>query len=105
MEIVGLKIFVQDDINKLIAKFVGVKPPKFMKELEFYISHQNDHQWHHRHLLLDLGVRYEDIMNDEYLLTFAELTLTAIKNKEWENDEYLKEQRKLNGWDDSEEED
>ena len=26
MEIVGLKNFVQDDVNKLIAKFVGFKP-------------------------------------------------------------------------------
>ena len=33
MEIVGLKNFVQDDINKLIAKFVGVKPRKITEEI------------------------------------------------------------------------
>ena len=37
MEVVGLEIFVQDDVNKLIARFVGVKPPKFMKELKYFI--------------------------------------------------------------------
>ena len=31
MEIAGLKIFVQDDVNKLIFKFVGFKPSKTAK--------------------------------------------------------------------------
>ena len=42
MEIVGLKKFVQDDINKLIAKFVGVKPhpiAKLLKDAELYYVH------------------------------------------------------------------
>ena len=33
MEIVGLKQKVDDDINKRIAKFVGITPRKFIKEL------------------------------------------------------------------------
>jgi hypothetical protein len=44
MEIVGLKNFVQDDVNKLIVKFVGVKPhplAKLLKPLieEYYECH------------------------------------------------------------------
>ena len=95
MEIVGLTNFVQDDINKLIAKFVGVKPPKFMKELEFYISRYDDHLWEQRQLLKDLGWESEedDIIDDENSLTFIELALTAIKNDEWDFQEYLTEQR------------
>ena len=34
MEIVGLKIFVQDDVNKLIFKFVGVKPHPLTFEIK-----------------------------------------------------------------------
>ena len=35
MEIVGLKHKVDDDINKLIAKFVGVKHREFIEQLEY----------------------------------------------------------------------
>ena len=48
MEIIGLKKCVPDDVNKIICKFVGVKPPKFMKELKFYIRQHDQHlreQW------------------------------------------------------------
>ena len=41
MEIVGLKKFVQDDINKLITKFVGVKPHPLTIELRYLISKFN----------------------------------------------------------------
>ena len=34
MEIVGLKNFVDDDVNKLIAKFVGFKPHPLTKMLK-----------------------------------------------------------------------
>ena len=93
MEIVGLKQKVQDDINKLICKFVGVKPPKFMKELKFYIRNYDDHLWEQRQLLMDLGMEGEedDIIDDENSLTFIELSLTSIKNKEWDYPEYMNE--------------
>ena len=90
MEIVGLKIFVQDDVNKLIAKFVGVKPPKFIEELKFYIRNYDDHLWEQRQLLMDLGMEDDE---DENSLTFIELSLTSIKNNEWDYQEYLNEQR------------
>ena len=35
MEIVGLKQKVDDNINKLIAKFVGITPRKFVDTLNF----------------------------------------------------------------------
>ena len=38
MEVAGLNNFVQDDVNKLIAKFVGVKAPTCMEELKFLHS-------------------------------------------------------------------
>ena len=95
MEIVGLKNCVLDDMNKLIAKIVGVKPPKFMKDLEFYIRRYDDHLWEQRQLLKDLGWESEedDIIDDESSLTFIELALTAIKNNEWDYQEYSTEQR------------
>ena len=34
MEILGLKTFVQDDVNKLIFKFVGLKPHPLTFELK-----------------------------------------------------------------------
>ena len=39
MEVVGLKNFVQDDINKLISKFVGFKHPV----AEMFKKHMDDH--------------------------------------------------------------
>jgi hypothetical protein len=33
-QILGLKNFVQDDVNHVIAKFVGVKPRPFTNELK-----------------------------------------------------------------------
>ena len=46
MEIVGLKNFVQDDVNRLIAKFVGFKHPvaeifskKVGKDAEYFVEH------------------------------------------------------------------
>ena len=94
MEIVGLKNFVQDDVNKLIAKFVGVKPPKFIEELKFYIRNYDDHLWEQRQLLMDLGAEDDEDEDDEdeNSLTFIELSLTAIKNGEWDYQEYLNEQ-------------
>ena len=38
MEIVGLENFVQDDVNKIIAKFVGFKPHPVTKDLKRYIT-------------------------------------------------------------------
>ena len=38
MEIVGLKQKVDDNINKLIAKFVGIKPRKFIEEIDYLIK-------------------------------------------------------------------
>jgi hypothetical protein len=38
MEIVGLKQKVDNDINKLIAKFVGVKPHPFAKHIKQVIA-------------------------------------------------------------------
>ena len=38
MEIVGLKHKVDDDINKLIAKFVGVKHREFIEQLEYLMT-------------------------------------------------------------------
>ena len=104
MEIVGLKNFVPDDVNKIICKFVGVKPPKFMKELKFYIRQHDHHLWEQRQLLYDLGFEGEqdDIINDDNSLTCPELSLTAIKNNEWDYREYLNEQRiTLEGFGDS----
>ena len=108
MEIVGLRNVVQDDINKLIFKFVGVKSRKFMKELKFYIRRHDDHLWEQRQLLYDLGFEAEgdDIINDENSLTFSEMTLTAIKNNEWDYHEYLNEQRiTFEGFGDSDDDD
>jgi hypothetical protein len=34
MEIVALKHVVNDDVNQLIAKFVGIKPHKFTEEIK-----------------------------------------------------------------------
>ena len=45
MEIVGLKHFVQYDVNKLIAQFVGVKPRKFVKEIDFHIENYRKYLW------------------------------------------------------------
>ena len=41
MEIVGLKNFVQDDVNKLTAKFVGVKPHPLAKVMAEAIEMYN----------------------------------------------------------------
>ena len=38
MEITGLKQKVDDDINKLIAKFVGVKHREFIEQLEYLMT-------------------------------------------------------------------
>ena len=39
MEIVALKNFVQDDVNKIIFKFVGVKPRPFAIELKTLVGY------------------------------------------------------------------
>ena len=38
MEIVGFEKNVQDDVNKLISKFVGVKPHPFAKHIKQVID-------------------------------------------------------------------
>jgi hypothetical protein len=64
----------------LSAKFVGVKPPKFIKELKFYIHHYDDYLGEQVRFLKDLGFegKDEELVNDESSLTFDELTLEAI---------------------------
>ena len=57
MEIVGLKNFVQDDVNKLIAKFVGFQS-KVAKELK-----EEKRKWADENCLTDKGV-------ENYLITF-----------------------------------
>ena len=85
---------------------MGVKPPKFMKELKFYIRQHDQHLREQWQLLCSLGFegKQDDIINDESSLTFPELALTAIKNNEWDYREYLNEQRiTLDGFGDSDE--
>ena len=45
MEIVGLKDFVPDDVNKLIFKFVGLEPREFVKEIDFHIKNYRKYLW------------------------------------------------------------
>ena len=42
MEIVGLKQKVDNDINNLILKFVGVEPRRFVKEMHLHIDDYTD---------------------------------------------------------------
>jgi len=64
MEIVGLKFFVNDDINNLIAKFVGVKPHPLAENLEKQIG---------RHL--------KNARNPQYTATEALHFILVIKKK------------------------
>ena len=61
-----------------------------MRALKSYIRHDDDHLWEQRQFLIDLGMEGEE---DENSLTFIELSLTATKNKQWDYQEYLNEQR------------
>ena len=60
MEIVGLKQKVDDDINKLICKFVGVKPHPLTIELGTLISRFNFR-------FRDAGITFSKYMIDEIL--------------------------------------
>ena len=87
MEIVGLKNCVQDDINKLIAKFVGVKPRIFLKELKFHIHHYQSHIHHHQSFLRDLGAEYSDDEDDlDDFLSFHEVALKATRGEYLDED-------------------
>ena len=85
MEAVGLKHFVQDDINELITKFVGTKPRKFIEELKFHIHHYQSHIHHHQSFLRDLGGEFNE--DDHDYLSFHEVALIAVQG-EYLNEEF-----------------
>ena len=75
MEIVGLKQKVNDDINKLIAKFVGVKPRKCCEETDFLKrAYQGCYLWSHK-IDEDYTMKY-----NEHYKQFHEQTLTRYVN-------------------------
>ena len=55
---VGLRN-VQDDVNKLIAKFVGVKPGEFVKEIDFHIENYRKYLW-------DMKIDEDELNKCEY---------------------------------------
>ena len=90
MEIVGLKNFVQDDVNKLIFKFVGFKHPVaeiFSKEVgkdaEYFVEHT---------LNVILVMKQEEIQHKIFKSYWK---LSKLKNDKERRGEFIKLKRWL----------
>ena len=109
MEIVGLKNFVNDDVNQLIAKFVGTTPSKphptaeMMKKLielmiEWHTEDILDGWWGWGYAQLYLGPLDDEEARQEAeddkedgagAVTFASMAIDAIKSKIIDDEDLL----------------
>ena len=77
MEIVGLKQKVDNDINKLIAKFVGIKPRKITEEMKYFINDYHRLIWGYKYDD-DEVIKHYNYFNDKSILFYTHVLWNKV---------------------------
>ena len=97
MEIVGLKQKVQDDVNKLIFKFVGVKihpwAEKLKKEIEYHLKTARNQEYAVTDTIGSILAYKQVGLRFRVFVTYARLE--NMKNDKTRREEFIKLQRWL----------